>query len=214
LTLTALFCYSGRAGDDGHRRRLGRQPRRPGLVGYEPPEKVFPRAKDAAKTALQLDSMLGEGYTSLAHIQSVFDRNWVEAEKSFRRALELRPGHALTHQWDADFLMFPAGRTEEALVEIRRARELDPLSLITNATLAWFLYLSRHTDEAIQQARKTVDLDPNFPLARTNLGLAYLQKQMYPEAIAEFERAVQLDPEAPMYPASLAVAYAAAGQAG
>ncbi|MGH9803617.1 MAG: protein kinase domain-containing protein [Candidatus Acidiferrales bacterium] len=183
-----------------------------GWFGFEPAEKVFPPAKEAAQKALQLDAMLGEGYTSLAHIQAIYDWEWEEAEKNFHRALQLRPGHAMTHQWHADFLMFPGGRPEEALVETRRARELDPISPIANATLAWHLYLARRSDEALEQARKTLDLDPNFPLGHVNLGLAYLQKRMYPDAMAAFERAVELDPQASMYVALIGAAHAAAGR--
>ena len=183
-----------------------------GWFGFEPAEKVFPRAKAAANRALELDAMSGEAYTSLGHINAVHEWNWAEAERNYLRALELRPGHAMTHQWYADFLMFPGGRPQEALAETRRARELDPISPIANATLAWHLYLARRSDEALEQARKTLDLDPNFALGHSNLGLAYLQKQMNPEAMAEFEKAAQLDPNAPMYPALIGAAHAAAGR--
>jgi TolB-like protein/Tfp pilus assembly protein PilF/predicted Ser/Thr protein kinase len=183
-----------------------------GWFGFEPADAVFPRAREAARKAIALDPMLAEGYTSLAHINSVYEWEWEQAEQNFRRALELRPGHAWTHQWYADFLMFPAGRPEEALAEIRRARELDPVSPISNATLAWLLYLAGRPDEAIEQARKTLALDPNFALGHSNLGLAYLQKKLYPQAMAEFETAAQLDPHAPMYPALIAVGHAAAGR--
>ena len=183
-----------------------------GWFGSEPAEKVFPQAIEAANHALQLDETLGEAYTSLGYIHAIYDRNWPEAERMFQRALELRPGDALTHQWYADYLMFPGGRPEQALVEIQRARELDPVSLITNATVAWFLYLARRPDEAIAQAQKTVDLDANFALGHNNLGLAYLQKKMYPEAIAEFQKAIQLAPQASMFPAVLGAAYGAAGR--
>ena len=183
-----------------------------GWFGFEPAEKVFPRAKAAANRALELDPMSGEAYTSLGHINSVHEWNWAEAQKNYLRALELRPGHAMTHQWYADFLMFPGGRTQQALAETRRARELDPISPIANATLAWHLYLAGHSDEALAQAQKTLELDPNFALGHSNLGLAYLQKKMYPEAMAQFEKAAELDPQAPMYPALIGATHAAAGR--
>ena len=81
---------------------------------------------------------------------------------------------------------------DEAIVEMRRAENVDPLSLIINADLAELLALAHSYDESIQQSRKTIEMDPNFGLAHNHLGQAYLQKHMNDEAVAELQEAVKL----------------------
>jgi serine/threonine-protein kinase len=81
------------------------------------------------------------------------------------------------------------GRHGEAIEEIRQAKIIDPLSLITNAVEGWILHLADRNDEAIEQLRETLEMDPNFPLAYLWIGQAYEQKGMYEEAIAAFQSA-------------------------
>ena len=175
------------------------------------PKEALPKAKAAAIKALELDSTLGEAHNSLAFCLDGFDWDFESAEKEFRRAIELNPGYATAHHWYAWHLAL-VGRNTEAIVEMRNAQNLDPLSLIINADLAELLVIAHFYDESIQQSRKTVEMDPNFGLAHNQLAQAYLQKQNTKEAIAELQKAIRLSGDCPTCTANLARAYAAAGK--
>jgi TolB-like protein/DNA-binding winged helix-turn-helix (wHTH) protein/Flp pilus assembly protein TadD len=175
------------------------------------PKKAFPKAKAAAIKALELDSTLGEAHNSLAFVLDGFDWDFDAAGKEFQRAIELNPGYATAHHWYAWHLSL-LGRYDEAIAEMRKAENLDPLSLIINADLAELLVLAHSDDESIRQSRKTIEMDPNFALAHNQLAQAYLQKQMYDEAVAELKTAVQLSAGSPAFIANLARAYVASGK--
>jgi TolB-like protein/DNA-binding winged helix-turn-helix (wHTH) protein/Flp pilus assembly protein TadD len=175
------------------------------------PREALPRAKAAAIKALELDDTLGEAHTSLAFCLDGFDWDFESAEREFRRAIELNPGYATGHHWYAWHLSL-LGRNGEAIAEMRRAEDLDPLSLIINADLAELLLIAHFYDDSIQQSRKTIELDPNFGLAHNQLAQAYLQRQMNDEAIAELQKAIQLSGGSPPCRANLARAYAASGR--
>ena len=172
---------------------------------------ALPKAKAAAMKALQLDSGLGEAHNSLAFCLDGFDWDFKSAEKEFRRAIELNPGYATAHHWYSWHLSL-VGRNTEAIAEMKKAQNLDPLSLIINADLAELLMIARSYDESIEQSRKTIEMDPNFGLAHNQLAQAYLQKGMNQEAILEFQKAVQLSEGSPTCAANLARAYATVGR--
>lgn len=169
-----------------------------------------PQAKAAAMKALKLDETLAEAHTSLAAIL-LFEWNWSEAGREFKRAVELGPNYATAHHWYA-YYFAAMGDMEKALSEIRRAQELDPLSLIINTDLGQILYYSRQYDLAIDQLRKTVDLDQNFIMAHYRLSDAYAQKGMHQEAIAEFNEAKKLSGSSPAFAATLGYVYALSGR--
>jgi TolB-like protein/DNA-binding winged helix-turn-helix (wHTH) protein/Flp pilus assembly protein TadD len=175
------------------------------------PKKAFPKAKAAAIKALELDSTLGEAHNSLAFVLDGFDWDLESGGKEFRRAIELNPGYATAHHWYAWHLSL-LGRYDEAIAEMRKAENLDPLSLIINADLAELLGLAHSYDESIRQSRKTIEMDPNFALAHNQLAQAYLQKHMYDEAVAELQKAVQLSGGSPTCIANLARAYVVSGK--
>jgi eukaryotic-like serine/threonine-protein kinase len=158
-----------------------------GGLSLVPPKEAYPRAKEAALKALELDDTLGEAHASLAAIKSSYDWDWSGSEKEFRRAIELNPSWAIAHSRYGIHLVH-TGRLEEAIAEEKRALELDPLSLPINRALGVTFYVAGQYDQAIEQLQKTLDLDPNFALAHGDLGLTYLQKSMYKEGIAEFEK--------------------------
>jgi TolB-like protein/DNA-binding winged helix-turn-helix (wHTH) protein/Flp pilus assembly protein TadD len=175
------------------------------------PKEALPKAKAAAIKALELDSALGEAHNSLAFVLDGFDWDLDSGGKEFRRAIELNPGYATAHHWYAWHLSL-LGRYDEAIAEMRKAENLDPLSLVINADLAELLVLAHSYDESIQQSRKTIEMDPNFALAHNQLAQAYLQKHMADEAVAELRKAVQLSGGSPTCIANLARAYAASGK--
>jgi TolB-like protein/Tfp pilus assembly protein PilF len=172
---------------------------------------ALPRAKAAATRALELNDSLGEAHTSLAFCLDGFDWDWKSAEREFRRAIELNPGYATAHHWYAWHLSL-VGQNGQAIAEMRKAENLDPLSLIINADLAELLLIEHSYDESIEQSRRTIDLDPNFGLAHNQLGQAYLQKRMNDQAIAELRKAIQLSGGNVTCTASLARAYALSGK--
>jgi TolB-like protein/Flp pilus assembly protein TadD len=175
------------------------------------PKEAFPKAKAAAIKALELDNSLGEAHNSLAFVLDGFDWDFDAAGKEFLRAIELSPGYATAHHWYAWHLSL-LGRYDEAIAEMRKAENLDPLSLIINADLAELLGLAHSYDESIRQSRKTIEMDPNFALAHNHLAQAYLQKHMYDEAVAELQEAVRLSGDSPTCIANLARAYVASGK--
>jgi TolB-like protein/DNA-binding winged helix-turn-helix (wHTH) protein/Tfp pilus assembly protein PilF len=174
------------------------------------PKEAFPQAKAAAIKALELDRSLGEAHNSLAFVLDGFDWDLDAGGKEFQRAIELNPGYATAHHWYAWHLGL-VGRFDEAVVEMRKAESLDPLSLIINADLAELLVLAHSYDDSIQQSRKTIEMDPNFALAHNQLAQAYLQKHMYDAAVAELRKAVALSGNSPTCVANLARAYVASG---
>jgi TolB-like protein/DNA-binding winged helix-turn-helix (wHTH) protein/Tfp pilus assembly protein PilF len=175
------------------------------------PKEAFPKAKAGAIKALELDSSLGEAHNSLAFVLDAFEWNLDSGGKEFRRAIELNPGYATSHHWYAWHLSL-SGRYDEAIAEMRKAENLDPLSLIINADLAELLLIAHRSDESMQQSRKTIEMDPGFALAHNQLGQAYLEKHMYDEAIAELQKAVQLSGGSATCTSNLARAYVASGK--
>jgi TolB-like protein len=148
-----------------------------------PPEQAYPQAKGAAMRALELDKELAEAHAALAYIKAAYDWDWPGAESEYRRAIELNPNYETAHQWYAEYLS-GMGRHEEALAEIRRAKEINPTSLIINAVEAWVLYHARDCDRSIEQSLKVVEMDPNFAEVYEYLKRCYDRKGMYREAIA------------------------------
>jgi TolB-like protein/predicted Ser/Thr protein kinase len=160
-----------------------------GLAGalLDSPNENYPKAKQAALKALELDDTLAEAHVSLAEIKAQYDWDWVGADTEFHRAFELNPSYASGHDFYG-LILRDQGRLEEALAEGKRAVQLDPLSVGSNRDLGYEFHDARQYDQAIEQERKTLELDPNFPQAHSVLGRAYLQKSKYDEGIAEFEK--------------------------
>ena len=168
------------------------------------------KAREAAHKALALNNELVEAHTSLAFVYWHYDWNWPAAEKEFQRALQLNPSYPTAHHWYAYFLI-SQGRTEQALEEIRRAQEADPLSLIINTDAAEILFYARRYDEAISQARKVLEMDPSFPLALNIEAWSHVQERQYAEAIEELKNGVNA-PGGHFLETTLGATYAVAGQ--
>lgn len=177
------------------------------------PKEALPKAKAAAIKALELDNSLGEAHNSLAFCLDGFDWDFESAGKEFQRAIELNPGYATTHHWYAWHLAL-LHRYDDAIAEMKKAQNIDPLSLVINADLAELLAIAHLNDESIQQSQKTIEMDPRFGLAHNHLGQAYLQTRRFDEALAELTKAVDLSGRSPTCIANLARAYAATGNKG
>jgi tetratricopeptide (TPR) repeat protein len=155
------------------------------------PNEAMPKAKEAARKALQIDDDLAEAHGDMASIHCGYDRDWAAAESEFRRAIELKPNDSATRDNYAWFLV-AVGRTEEGIAEVKKAVDLEPLSLHTNTFLGMSLYYARRYPQAVVQLRRTIDLDASYWWARSCLGRAYEQQGQFPEAIAELREAARL----------------------
>jgi TolB-like protein/Tfp pilus assembly protein PilF len=150
------------------------------------PKDVMPKAKAAATRALEIDGTLAEAHTSLARVLQIYDWNWAEAEKEYKRAMELDPRYPLAHQWYAGYLE-RTGRIDEGIAEMKVAVELDPLSASTNFELGLAYFFARDYDRAIQQFQKALELEPGFPPALQILLIAYSQKGQHDLALAKIQ---------------------------
>jgi serine/threonine-protein kinase len=172
------------------------------------PGEAYARAKDASAKALALDAGLGEAHCMLAYIRAVCDFNWVGAEQEFRRALELTPNSADTHDLYGRMCM-ALGRNDEALAMERRAQELDPLA--HRADVARVLLRAGRYDEALQAATHAVDLEPDYARGHATLGWAYIKKGIMAQGLAELEIAVSISPGDTLWLAQLGQAYGMVG---
>jgi len=149
------------------------------------------KANDAVLKALELDETLAEAHASLGYIKFRFEWNWNEAEKEFKRAIDLKPGYAQAHEWYA-LLLSLIGRDDEALIEIRRAYDLDPLSASISTGVGRILHFANRLDEAIVQYKKTLDMYPNYAEAHFALSMTYGALRKIEEALIENNKAIEL----------------------
>lgn len=180
--------------------------------GTTPPRESFPKAREAALKALELDDSLAEARTSLAFVEDNYDWNFAASEKEYQRAIALNPNYATAHQWYAMHLV-AFGRFPEAEAEIQRAVDLDPLSIIITMGVAEISEWERKYDDATVQYRKTLDLDPNFIGAHGNLAVAYERQGNYKQGAEEEEKTANMSGD-PAYAATLREAYAKSGYPG
>jgi TolB-like protein/class 3 adenylate cyclase/Tfp pilus assembly protein PilF len=160
------------------------------------PQDCFPQAESAAKKALALDDTSSDAHAALASLKGLNGFDYPGAIAEYERTLQLNPNDATARQWFANDTLANVGQTERELAELKRALELDPLSLIINSNLGWaYIHLGR-LDEAIAQLRKTVEMDGAFYYARYTLALALELKGAIPEAIAEYQKTVSITEDA------------------
>jgi tetratricopeptide (TPR) repeat protein len=144
------------------------------------------KARQAAEKAVQLDDTLSEAHTSLAAVDEN-EWNWQAAEAEYQRAIELNPNYATAHHWYALHLL-GLNKAGQAIEEIQRAREGDPLSLPINADVGYVLYCARRYDEAITEYRKALELSPDFPMALQGLAQTYVKVGKFKDAVALLSR--------------------------
>ena len=161
-----------------------------GEIGL-PPEEAFPKARDAATRALDLDETLGGAHAVLAQVGFLWDWNWPAAEKEFKRAIELTPGDPEIHHMYAHYLG-AMGRFSDALAESQRLLEIDPLSPASRNHLGWHYLYAHEFDKAIEQYKLVLAVDPNFAEAHRQLGEAYAEKGRFDDSVAETLRRFEL----------------------
>lgn len=182
-----------------------------GFFGLAPAAAVMPKAKEAARRAVEIDDGLAEAHASLAGIFKIYDWDWAAAEREYKRAIELNPNYATGHRMYAAFLA-AVSRPDEALRESRLALALDPFSLVISMEMAWNCYMARHYRRAAEEALRTLELEPQFPAAHSTLGMAYEQERRYDEAIAAIEKARDATEGHPATLSALAHVLAGAGR--
>jgi len=171
------------------------------------PLEVMPKAKEAARKAIDLDETLAGAHVELATVYFFFDYDWPAAEREFQRALQLNPNYAPAHEFRGWFLS-SMGRFDEALAENRRAIELDPLFSENSSILGWDLYFARRYDQAVTELRKCIDLQPGYWACHFYLGLTYQQQGRFSDAVVELSKARELNDQSAVPQAELAHAYA------
>lgn len=186
-----------------------------GLYDFDllPPDDAAPRAKSAAMKALAIDSTLADAYASLGFVMARYDWDWQFAERNFQRAIKLNNNYSIAHHWYALHLAM-MGRFDKAIAEITKALNLDPLSLIVNANMAWIFYFAGRYDDAEQQLKKTMDMNLDFLSAHVKLGWVYEQQGKYEQAIDQFNIALTLSGDEANVIALIGNCYALAGQFG
>ena len=151
------------------------------------PTDAWPKARQAATNAVAADPDLAEAHAALGFVRLHYDRDWIDAEREFKKAITLKPTALVSHRWYS-YSLSAMGRHVEALAEMQRAREISPQSAIIASGVANVLFLAGRFDEAIDACRKALELDPGGVAAHTVLRWAYERKGMHAEALAAFEQ--------------------------
>src|SRR5262245_48190961 len=183
------------------------------VYGLLRPHETFPKAKEAAAEAMRIDGALGETHAALGYAKLNYDWDWMEAEREFKLAIELKPDYSALQHYYSHYRM-AMGQVEESLAASLRAIDLDRFDLTINVHLGWHYLYARDPDRAVDQLKKTIELDPNYATSYLYLGFAYEQKGMNEAAIAEFSKGVAIsgDGRRPVIEAALGHAYAVAGR--
>ena len=181
------------------------------LYGGGAPVELYPKAIAMAQKAIALDPELAEPHASLGLVHALFDFDFPASVREFERAIQLNPNYATAHQWFGDSALPSLGQFDRANAEMKRALELDPLSVIINDDVGSTYWITGRYADAVAQLRKTIEMDPGNYYVHRDLGQALEGAGDRPGAIAEYEKAVRLDDDP--YPlALLGAAQAKAGQ--
>lgn len=165
------------------------------LLGEAPndallPEIAIPLARQAAQKSLALDPKIADAYTVLGNIAQSYDYNFPEAERMYKKAIEVEPNNVTAHEWYGDYLML-TNQNAAAEKEFNRALEIDPASPLIAAVGAEFKYYQRDYDAAIDRANQTLERHPGFMYAQVWLAASLREKKQYPQSIEIFRRAAQ-----------------------
>jgi TolB-like protein/DNA-binding winged helix-turn-helix (wHTH) protein len=158
------------------------------VLGVVAPKESSPEAKVAATQALVLDPQLAEAHAALGLVKSHYDFDFPGAQREFLKAIELNPNYSNAHLFYAGAYLTPMGRHKDAIAEMQKALEVDPLSVPLNNMLGQTYLWAEDYDKALQQFQHTIGLDPRFPLVHFFLAGLFEELGRYEEAIQENER--------------------------
>ncbi|WP_228853475.1 tetratricopeptide repeat protein [Aegicerativicinus sediminis] len=162
--------------------------------GPNPPLDVFPKAYEAAMRAIQLDSMNAEGWAALAHYHTYFGWDWDMAEYAFNRANELNPNMAYNHYHRAWYLVL-FGRINEALIEHKRAQELDPFTPLHTAWLGEIYRLVGEYEKGLAEVEKVEHMDDDFALGLLIKGNIQMDQEKVEEGLKNLKAASKINPD-------------------
>ncbi len=177
------------------------------------PKDYYPRAKQAAQKALELDDSLAEAHTSMGNITWSYEYDQKATESAFRKAIEINPRYATARQWNAEYLS-SVGKSDEALREIYIALELDPFSRVINRNVGYVLYEAKRYDDAIVQLKKAIELFPDDPSGHRYLRDIYAAKGDFDSSVASYLTALKIDGQKPEKIKELGDAYRRTGWKG
>ncbi len=178
------------------------------LIGGD--RRTLAQGKATARKAIELDENLADAHATLGLFAMNNDWDWANAEREFKRAIELNPNYPTAPQRYGEFLAY-MGRFDEAVAQIKRAHELDPMSLIITTDLGKVYTLARRYDEAIKQYEMALDIDPEFTEANGLLAITYSLKGDHERAASQLLKIRNLE-DSPPYLAFAVSIYAAAGR--
>ena len=179
------------------------------MIGGRPPSESRKLAIAAASRALEIDPELAEAHAARGY-SDLYEWNWDRAKKGLDRAVSLNPNYAPAHLWLAHYLA-ARGQFDQALQEVRLARDLDPLSPIIQTQVGWILRFARRQNEAIAEFRKALRMQPDYQWATWQLGGALISKGDYAGAIRILQKDVERS-HAPAALSTLGYAYGLAGR--
>ena len=182
-----------------------------GYGSFMAPKEAFPKALEAATKALKLDSTLAEPHASLGYYKFYYGWDWAAAEQEFRMAISLNPNYEYGYDCYGYYLT-AMKRYDEAMIILKKADELDPLSVPIGTDMGFSFYYSGIYDPAIKELRASLQKNPKFTLAHLWLGRAYQVKKMYPEAITEYKKALLVAVNWPVALAALGHVYGVSGE--
>ncbi|MEP6922115.1 MAG: protein kinase [bacterium] len=174
------------------------------------PKEFIPKAEEAAHKALALDESLAEAHLALANLKlNAWD--WANAEREYRRAIELNPNLAEAYRWYSVYNTVNR-RHDEAIALITHAKELDPLSVAVNADAGFAFFMARRYDEALESMKQSLQMNPEGTLPHLYLGYTYAAMGRDKEAVAEYQEAITRGEDTPSTQIYLGAAYARLGQ--
>lgn len=156
-----------------------------------PSREAFPKAKEAAIRALEIDGSLAEAHVSLAYIHFFFDWDWDASRSEYQKAIQINPNDSAAH-WGYSLLLSSLGQHDQAIAEIDKALQLEPLWPMTGALKGHVLFQARRYAEAVTYLNRTLELDNNFWIAQIELGKNYESEGQYDEALESFRKARDL----------------------
>jgi tetratricopeptide (TPR) repeat protein len=156
-----------------------------------PPQDAYSRSKEIILKALQIDDTLAEAHDTLGDLSWHYDWDWGTAEKEYRYALKRNPNYIAGHQSRAWYLGW-LGRSDEALAEVAKIRELDPANPFTFLDDAGIYYHSRDYPALLEVSRKSVALNPDNWVGHYFLAVAYDDLSRPLQAVPEYQKAVEL----------------------
>jgi eukaryotic-like serine/threonine-protein kinase len=183
-------------------------------LGVFTPRESSPEAKAAATKALVLDPLLAEAHAALGQVKSHYDFDFPGAQREYLKAIELNPNYANAHLFYAGGYLTPMGRHQEAIAEMKRALELDPLSSPLNNYMGMTYLFAGDYQKSVQQFQHTIDLDPTFPLAHFFFSSCLAAIGKYEQAIEEVQKGQLLAGASPEQAAALAAEFLKAFRAG